>query len=113
MFSALGTWDPSSLFQQCSIACPSPSPLFAFHAHFPLCFTVRASDFDFVLPPELIAQRPACERDQSRLLVLHRDSGKIAHRTFAALLANLRPGAVLVLNDSKVIAPRLHGPNSA
>jgi len=43
---------------------------------------MRTADFDFELPPELIAQVPAPERDESRLLVLHRDSGQIEHRQF-------------------------------
>jgi S-adenosylmethionine:tRNA ribosyltransferase-isomerase len=73
---------------------------------------VRTSDFDFALPPELIAQHPASRRDQSRLLVLERSSGNILHRTFPDLLAYLRGGDVLVLNDSKVIPARLRGVNA-
>jgi S-adenosylmethionine:tRNA ribosyltransferase-isomerase len=73
---------------------------------------MRTSDFEFSLPPGLIAQSPAPRRDQSRLLVLHRDSGEIAHRRFAGLPDYLRPGDVLVLNDSRVIAARLRGRNA-
>src|SRR4026207_2383802 len=74
---------------------------------------MRASDFDYELPEELIAQVPAARRDQSRMLVLHRASGRIEHRQFTNLLDYLRPGDVLVLNDSRVIPARLHGRNRA
>lgn len=69
------------------------------------------SDFDYELPDELIAQRPAQKRDASRLLVLHRYDVRIEHRAFRDLLDYLRPGDVLVLNNSKVIAARLHAVN--
>ncbi len=52
------------------------------------------TDFNFVLPPELIAQQPAGERDQSRLLVLHRTSGAIEHRQFRDVLGFFRAGDV-------------------
>ncbi|HZV35684.1 MAG TPA: tRNA preQ1(34) S-adenosylmethionine ribosyltransferase-isomerase QueA [Verrucomicrobiae bacterium] len=70
------------------------------------------SDFDFALPPELIAQQPAARRDQSRLLVLQRHPEKIRHRNFPDLLEYLNPGDVLVLNNSRVIPARLRGVNS-
>lgn len=73
---------------------------------------VRTSEFDFDLPPELIAQFPARERDQSRLLVLRRSTGQTAHRRFPDLLEYLQPNDVLVLNDSRVIPARLRGINS-
>ncbi len=73
---------------------------------------VLASAFDFPLPPELIAQAPASSRDHSRLLVLSRPRGEIAHRQFGDLPGYLRPGDVLVLNDSKVIPARLRGINA-
>jgi S-adenosylmethionine:tRNA ribosyltransferase-isomerase len=69
------------------------------------------ADFDFELPAELIAQAPAAQRDLSRLLVLHRHSGQIEHRRFYNLLDELRPGDLLVLNDSRVIPARLRGRN--
>ena len=72
---------------------------------------MRTDDFDFTLPPDLIAQTPAPARDQSRLFVLERDSGRLAHCTFADLLDYIRPGDVLVLNDSRVIPARLRGRN--
>jgi len=70
---------------------------------------VLTSDFDFQLPPELIAQTPLAARDASRLLVLRRPSGKIQHRRFAELPALLRKGDLLVLNDARVIPARLLG----
>jgi S-adenosylmethionine:tRNA ribosyltransferase-isomerase len=68
---------------------------------------MRLSDFEFVLPPELIAQTPARPRDAARLLVLDRASGEFAHRVFRELPEFLRPGDVLVLNDTKVLPARL------
>ncbi len=73
---------------------------------------MRTADFDFELPPELIAQTPASTRDASRLLVLHRDSGKIDHRTFRDILEFLRAGDVLVFNNSRVIPARLRATNA-
>jgi S-adenosylmethionine:tRNA ribosyltransferase-isomerase len=73
---------------------------------------MRASDFDYPLPPELIAQMPAPRRDQSRLLVLDRATGRIAHRRFFDLPKYFSPGDLLVLNDSRVIPARLRGRNS-
>ena len=70
---------------------------------------MRLSDFDYQLPPELIAQEPAGERDASRLLVLHRRSSRIEHRRFSDLPEYLRAGDVLVVNDTKVLPARLFG----
>jgi S-adenosylmethionine:tRNA ribosyltransferase-isomerase len=72
---------------------------------------MRTGDFDFPLPPELIAQTPANQRDASRLFVLHRGPGLFEHRNFVDLVEYLRPGDVLVLNDSRVIPARLNGVN--
>jgi S-adenosylmethionine:tRNA ribosyltransferase-isomerase len=72
---------------------------------------VLAKDFDFQLPPELIAQHPAVARDASRLLVLHRKENCIEHRAFPELLEYLREGDVLVLNNSKVVPARLRATN--
>ena len=74
---------------------------------------LRTSDFDYPLPPELIAQAPAPERDGSRLLVLDRATGEIAHRRFGQVLDYLQPGDLLVVNDSRVIPARLRGIKSA
>jgi S-adenosylmethionine:tRNA ribosyltransferase-isomerase len=72
---------------------------------------LRASDLDFELPEELIAQRPARQRDQSRLLVLGDEAlGSCGHHRFAELPALLErevPGALLVLNDTRVVPARL------
>jgi S-adenosylmethionine:tRNA ribosyltransferase-isomerase len=77
-----------------------------------LHFPVLTRDFDFELPPELIAQAPLAQRDQSRLLVLHRAEGRLEHRQFPALLDYLEAGDVLVLNNSKVIPARLRALNA-
>ena len=68
----------------------------------------RLSDFDYVLPRELIAQTPATERDRSRLLHLSPD-GTIGHHTFRDLPGLLEPGDLLVLNDTRVFPARLEG----
>jgi S-adenosylmethionine:tRNA ribosyltransferase-isomerase len=62
----------------------------------------RVSDFEYELPPELIAAHPAARREESRLLVYHRDSGLIEHRRFFELPGYLGPDDLLVLNDSRV-----------
>jgi S-adenosylmethionine:tRNA ribosyltransferase-isomerase len=67
------------------------------------------ADFDYDLPPELIAQRPAPHRDRSRLLVLDRTSGTVAHRRFDELAGLLRPRDLLVVNDTRVLPARLVG----
>src|SRR5437764_12280137 len=64
---------------------------------------------DYTLPPHLIAQEPAADRDQSRLLVLRRRDGTIAHHRFADLPDLLAPGDLLVLNDTRVVPARLLG----
>ena len=69
----------------------------------------RAGDFDYTLPPELIAQEPLADRAASRLLVLERSSGTVRHRRFADVVELITPGDVVVLNASKVIPARLHG----
>ena len=73
---------------------------------------MRTADFHFDLPPELIAQQPAAKRDQSRLLVVHREEDRVEHQQFTAVLNYFRPGDVLVLNNSRVIRARLRGVNS-
>jgi S-adenosylmethionine:tRNA ribosyltransferase-isomerase len=69
--------------------------------------TDRVADYDFFLPRELIAARPLAERDASRMLVLHRDSGRIEHRLFRDFREYLRPGDLAVLNNSRVFKARL------
>jgi len=73
---------------------------------------VRTADFQFELPPELIAQAPSPLRDQSRLMVLHRTDQRLEHRHFQDLAGYLEPGDVLVLNNSRVIPARLRGRNA-
>lgn len=70
---------------------------------------MKTSDFDYHLPPELIAQTPVEPRDASRLMVVERATGNITHRIFRDILDYLRPGDLLVGNDSRVIPARLHG----
>ena len=67
------------------------------------------ADFDYHLPPELISQTPIKPRDQARLLVLAKKTGRLSHHHFFELGKFLNPGDVLVLNDSKVIPARLYG----
>ena len=71
--------------------------------------SVLVTDFDYTLPPELIAQKPLPERGASRMLVLERASGRFSDHAFAELPELLRPGDVLVLNNSRVIRARLFG----
>src|SRR6185369_7625683 len=66
-------------------------------------------DFDFHLPPELIARFPAEERDASRLMLLNRRSGMVSDELFSNVGAYLEPGDLLVLNDTKVIPARIFG----
>ena len=68
---------------------------------------MRTADFDYALPPELIAQRPIEPRDHARLLVTRRGDGSLEHRRFFDLPALLEPGDLLVANDSRVIPARL------
>jgi len=70
---------------------------------------VKTSDFNYNLPPEFIAQSPVEPRGNSRLMVLHRESGLIEHRRFFEIVSYLRDGDVLVFNDSRVIPARLRG----
>lgn len=70
---------------------------------------MQVEDFDYYLPEELIAQYPADERDHSRMLVLHRDTDVLEDRFFYDIPEYLRPGDLLVMNNSKVIPARLYG----
>jgi len=70
---------------------------------------MRTSDFDYHLPLELIAQTPIGPRDSSRLMVMRRDTLALEHRQFTDLLEYLRPGDVMVFNQSRVIPARLYG----
>ncbi len=70
---------------------------------------MRTDFLDYDLPPDLIAQEPAAERDRSRLMVVRRDRGTIAHHVFADLPELLAPNDLLILNDTRVIPARLMG----
>lgn len=70
---------------------------------------LTTADFYYELPEELIAQHPTKKRDASRLMVLDRASGTVTHKHFFDIVDYLRPGDVLVVNDSKVIPARLYG----
>jgi S-adenosylmethionine:tRNA ribosyltransferase-isomerase len=69
---------------------------------------LRVADFDFDLPPELIAQQPPAERGESRMLVMDRATGALRDAQFAEFPSLLEPGDLLVLNDSRVIPARLY-----
>ena len=68
---------------------------------------MQTADFDYELPPELIAQAPLEPRDASRLMLLDRTSGAIEHARFSDLGRYLRPGDLLILNDTRVLPARL------
>jgi len=70
---------------------------------------LKTSDFDYDLPPELIAQTPVEPRDASRLMVVDRRAGTIEHRVFRDIVDYLRPGDLLVMNQTRVLPARLFG----
>lgn len=70
---------------------------------------MKLSDFDYRLPVELIAQRPVNERDQSRMILLKRESGEVRETLFSNFARYLREGDILVVNQSKVIPARMFG----
>lgn len=67
------------------------------------------SEFDYILPEELIAQRPSDKRENSRMMVLNRDNQEILHKHFYDIVDLLDDNHVLILNDTKVIPARLYG----
>jgi S-adenosylmethionine:tRNA ribosyltransferase-isomerase len=69
----------------------------------------RTADFDYALPPELVAQAAAARRDASRLLVVDRHGGTLAHRRFPDLVEYVAPGDAVVLNETRVFPARLRG----
>jgi len=73
---------------------------------------MKTSDFDYHLPPELIAQTPVEPRDQSRLMVLRRSDGKVGHHYFYEIASYLNSGDTVVLNNSRVIPARVLGQKS-
>lgn len=70
---------------------------------------MKVEDFDYHLPEELIAQKPIEKRDESRLLVLNKETGEMEHKHFYDIIDYLEEGDTLVLNDSKVLPARLIG----
>ncbi len=82
-----------------------------YRPHQPLAAAVslRTGDFDYHLPDHCIAQQPVEPRDSARLLVMHRSTGALEHRTFRDVIDYLVPGDVLVCNDSRVLNARLVG----
>ncbi|WP_439881037.1 tRNA preQ1(34) S-adenosylmethionine ribosyltransferase-isomerase QueA [Pontibacter sp. MBLB2868] len=70
---------------------------------------MKLSEFKFELPEELLATHPSENRDESRMMVLHRETGKIEHRVFKDILEYFDDGDVMVVNDTKVFPARLYG----
>ena len=70
---------------------------------------MKLSNFNYDLPKELLAEYPADQRDESRLMVLHRDSGKFEHKTFKDVIDYFQDGDSFVLNNTKVFPARLMG----
>lgn len=69
---------------------------------------MKTSLFDYNLPPELIAQKSVQPRDSSKLMILDRQTGAIEHKIFRDIVNYLKPGDLLVMNDTKVFKARLH-----
>lgn len=70
---------------------------------------MKLSHFSFDLPPELLAEYPSENRDESRLMVVHRDTGKIEHKMFKDMIDYFKEGDVMALNNTKVFPARLFG----
>mgnify|MGYP000365300887 FL=1 len=70
---------------------------------------MKLSEFEFELPVNLIAEFPADQRDESRLMVVHRDTGKIEHKTFKDVIDYFDDGDVMVMNNTKVFPARMYG----
>ena len=70
---------------------------------------MKTSDFEYELPPELIAQEPAAERDKCRLLVMDRATGELEDRIFCDIVDYVNPGDLLVVNETRVLPARLLG----
>src|ERR1044071_2996668 len=75
--------------------------------------STRLSDYDYILPRELIAQRPLDQRQDSRMMVLHRAQQKLEHGYFRELKTFLQPGDLVVLNDTRVLPARRFSDNGA
>jgi S-adenosylmethionine:tRNA ribosyltransferase-isomerase len=70
---------------------------------------MKLSEFNFAFPKELIAEHPSPTRDESKLMVVHRKTGKIEHKVFKDILSYYGPHDVFILNDTKVFPARLFG----
>ncbi|HLR34201.1 MAG TPA: tRNA preQ1(34) S-adenosylmethionine ribosyltransferase-isomerase QueA [Tissierellales bacterium] len=70
---------------------------------------MKKEDFFYELPEELIAQRPIKNREESRLMILNKNSGNIGHKKFSNIIEYIQPGDCLVLNNTRVIPARLYG----
>ena len=70
---------------------------------------MKLSNFNFNLPNELLAEYPSENRDEARLMVIHRKTGKIEHRLFKDVIDYFDDGDVFVLNNTKVFPARLYG----
>ncbi|MCB9363864.1 MAG: tRNA preQ1(34) S-adenosylmethionine ribosyltransferase-isomerase QueA [Flavobacteriales bacterium] len=70
---------------------------------------MKLSKFKFDLPEELLAEHPAQERDESRLMVVHRDTGEIEHKLFKDMIDYFDDGDLLIMNDTKVFPARMYG----
>jgi len=70
---------------------------------------MKLSEFIFDLPEKLIAEYPADERDGSRLMVVHRETGEIEHKTFKDVIDYFDDGDIMVMNDTKVFPARMYG----
>lgn len=70
---------------------------------------MKLSSFKFILPPQLIAKYPTTQREDARLMVVHKNTGKIEHRTFSDIVEYFKEDDALVLNDIKVFPGRLYG----
>ena len=70
---------------------------------------MKLTDFNYNLPEELIAQTPIQKRDESRLMLLDKNTGEIQHKIFKDIIDYLEPGDCIVRNNTKVIPARLYG----
>ena len=70
---------------------------------------MKLSQFKYTLPPELIALYPSKNRDESRLMIVHRDTGQVEHKVFKDIVGYFREHDVLVFNNTKVFPARLYG----
>ncbi|MBT4967381.1 MAG: S-adenosylmethionine:tRNA ribosyltransferase-isomerase, partial [Bacteroidetes bacterium] len=69
----------------------------------------KLGQFSFTVPEHLISNKPAIYRDESRLMVVHKDSGEIEHKKFKDIINYFGEGDVTIVNNSKVFPARLHG----